>query len=548
MQQVAMAAPLSSTSSNYITNADIMSVADQRQALPEDAMAKIQSANKLVNAVGLLINNATTTTTAADRHGAIAAAACSPSRFAHISMGLSSVGELLLSNLVSKASLQVDVASTALSACQSAVGHTHQQSTNILENNGPRAALAQAISLLQAASISLHKLQSLPHIHELTTNAIATGLDELTFLRDLEFPSLNNMTTTSTSSNGCWRDGTSCQFSECGRGKRLPMCAMGFAYGVTGGAAGLHYIVTRDDDDFFNPLPGSLRYGVCLGGDRTSGGVWITFERSMVIHLKAMLWIRSYTTVDGRGANITINDELIAVDGATNVILHNFQINNVANTDTIHIFGGSTKVWVDHITSFNAIRGLISVLKNATDVTISNCKLSNKNFNMLLGASDKDIGDKNMRVTVYRNWFKDSTQRMPHCRWGFCHVVNNLYTNWGFYAIGGRVYARILSERNAFIAGNRQEVTPWFFGANSNREFDDSAAILSQNDLFLNGSTFHQFYQPFSSDMTPPYASSDSYPPFLYDTHALPDFVHSCSGAIFYHPIIRQCRDLAGFH
>ncbi|MCO5561766.1 hypothetical protein L7F22_015390 [Adiantum nelumboides] len=544
MQQVAMAAPLSSTSSNHTTNADIMSVADQRQALPEDAMGKIQSANKLVKSV-LLINNATTTAsaTAADRHGAIAAAACSPSRFADISMALSSVGELLLSDLVSKASLQVDVASTALSACVLC-----QQSTNILENDGPRAALAQAISLLQAASISLHKLQSLPHIiHELSSNAIATGLDELTFLRDLAFPSLNNMTTTSTPLNGCWRDGTSCQFSTCGRGKKLPMCAMGFAYGVTGGAAGRHYIVTRDDDDFLNPQPGSLRYGVCLGGDRTSGGVWITFDRSMVIHLKAMLWIRSFTTVDGRGANITINDELIAVNGANNVILHNFQINNVANTDTIHIFGGSTKVWVDHITSFNAIRGLISVLKNSTDVTISNCKLSNRNFNMLLGASDKDIGDKNMRVTVYRNWFKDSTQRMPHSRWGFCHVVNNLYTNWGFYAIGGRVYARILSERNAFIAGKRQEVTPWFFGANSNLKFDDSAAIISQNDLFLNGSTFHQFFQPLSSDMVPPYPSSESYPPFLYDIHALPDFVQSCSGAIFYHPTIRRCRDLAGF-
>jgi pectate lyase len=71
---------------------------------------------------------------------------------------------------------------------------------------------------------------------------------------------------------------------------------------------------------------------------------------------------------------------------------------------------------VDHVTSFDAKLGLVSVVQRSTDVTISNCRLSNRNFNMLLGAADADVGDRNLRVTVYRNWFKDSMQRMPHCR------------------------------------------------------------------------------------------------------------------------------------
>ena len=87
---------------------------------------------------------------------------------------------------------------------------------------------------------------------------------------------------------------------------------------------------------------GSLRYGVRLGGG--ARGVWITFARSMIIVLKSMLWVRSSTTIDGRGYNITITGRMLVVGGVHNVILHNFQINSMALSDTIHVFAGSTKV------------------------------------------------------------------------------------------------------------------------------------------------------------------------------------------------------------
>jgi pectate lyase len=50
----------------------------------------------------------------------------------------------------------------------------------------------------------------------------------------------------------------------------------------------------------------------------------------------------------------------------------------------------------------------------------------NANFNMLLGASDADKQDQNMRVTIFRNWFKDSMQRMPHCRYDV-HIYMHTY-------------------------------------------------------------------------------------------------------------------------
>ncbi len=111
-------------------------------------------------------------------------------------------------------------------------------------------------------------------------------------------------------------DGTTCQYSSCAKGTGLAACAIGYASGVTGGGGshGKSYVVVSDEDNVKNPPQGSLRYGVNLGGGSSSssssgsgaGGVWITFARDMIIVLKDMLWIRSATTIDGRGYNVTI--------------------------------------------------------------------------------------------------------------------------------------------------------------------------------------------------------------------------------------------------
>ena len=72
---------------------------------------------------------------------------------------------------------------------------------------------------------------------------------------------------------------------------------------------------------------------------------------------------------------------------------------------------------------------------------------------MLFGASDTFEGDKKMQVTVAFNHFgRGLVQRMPRCRWGFFHVVNNDYTHWLMYAIGGSQHPTIISQGNRFIA------------------------------------------------------------------------------------------------
>ncbi|OVA05787.1 Pectate lyase/Amb allergen [Macleaya cordata] len=340
-------------------------------------------------------------------------------------------------------------------------------------------------------------------------------------------PLLGSSNSSEKRSRGCSVDGTKCQFSPCGKGNKLPNCAIGFATGVTGGASGSYYVVTRpDDNNPSNPAPGTLRHAVNFGGNN-KGGVWIVFKHSMEIKLKEKLWINSHTTIDGRGANITIFGKGLALARVENIILHNFEVVLTGESDTVHVFDGTRRVWIDHLTSRDAYLGLVTVLQGSTDVTISNCYLSNHNFNMLLGASDQDTIDQVLRVTVYRNWFESSNQRMPHCRWGYCHVVNNYYRDWHYYAIGGRVHAKILSELNVFEPGHRLEVTPWHDLFTS----DLTPTIESSQDLLLKGATFHQFltYGTLSS----PESEYPTYRLPTRPTNSLADLVISCSGVLF---------------
>lgn len=72
---------------------------------------------------------------------------------------------------------------------------------------------------------------------------------------------------------------------------------------------------------------------------------------------------------------------------------------------------------------------------------------------MLFGASDGYSHDEKMQVTVAFNHFGQRLkQRMPRCRRGFFHIVNNDYTHWESYALGGSENPTIISQGNRFIA------------------------------------------------------------------------------------------------
>ncbi|RHN68406.1 putative pectate lyase [Medicago truncatula] len=120
--------------------------------------------------------------------------------------------------------------------------------------------------------------------------------------------------------------------------------------------------------------------------------------------------------------------------------------------DGITIYGAA-HIWVDHCSLSNCFDGFIDVVHGSTAVTISNNYMTRHNKVMLFGHSDSYEEDKNMQATIAFNHFGEGLGgRMPRCRFGYFHVVNNDYTHWQQYAIGGSSSRTIFSQGNRFLA------------------------------------------------------------------------------------------------
>ncbi|XP_051141730.1 probable pectate lyase 8 [Andrographis paniculata] len=303
----------------------------------------------------------------------------------------------------------------------------------------------------------------------------------------------------------CWR----CDGNWTLNRKRLADCAIGFGRRAIGGRDGKFYTVTDPrDDDPVNPRPGTLRHASIQDEP-----LWIVFERDMVITLKQELVISSFKTIDGRGADVHIaNGACVAIYRATNVIVHGVHIHDCKPTgnamvrtspsqygwrtnvdgDGISIFG-SSHIWIDHISLSKCSDGLIDATMGSTAITISNNHFSHHNSVMLLGHSDAYEGDRGMQVTIAYNHFAEGlTQRMPRCRHGYFHVVNNDYTSWEMYAIGGSANPTINSQGNRFFAPNNpfaKEVTKRIVDSND-PDGGKNWNWRSQGDLLLNGAYF----------------------------------------------------------
>uniref|UniRef100_A0A2N9IXL0 Pectate lyase n=2 Tax=Fagus sylvatica TaxID=28930 RepID=A0A2N9IXL0_FAGSY len=301
----------------------------------------------------------------------------------------------------------------------------------------------------------------------------------------------------------CWRCDPQWQLHR----KRLANCAIGFGRNAVGGRDGRYYVVSDPgDDDAVNPRPGTLRHAVIQ--DRP---LWIVFKRDMVITLKQELIMNSFKTLDGRGANVHIAyGACITIQYITNVIIHGLNIHDckqtgnamvrsspshygwrtLADGDGVSIFGAS-HIWVDHNSLSNCADGLIDAIMASTAITISNNYFTHHNEVMLLGHSDSYTGDKQMQVTIAYNHFGEGLiQRMPRCRHGYFHVVNNDYTHWEMYAIGGSADPTINSQGNRYLAPSDQNAKEVTKRVDTDTSRWSHWNWRSEGDLMLNGAYF----------------------------------------------------------
>ncbi|KAK3143147.1 hypothetical protein QOZ80_4BG0359020 [Eleusine coracana subsp. coracana] len=289
--------------------------------------------------------------------------------------------------------------------------------------------------------------------------------------------------------------------------QRLADCGIGFGRNAIGGRDGKIYVVTDpSDDDAVNPREGTLRYAVIQ-----EEPLWIIFKRDMVIKLKQELIMNSFKTIDGRGANVHIaGGACITIQFVTNVIIHGLHIHDckptgnamvrsspshygwrtIADGDAVSIFG-SSHIWVDHCSLSNCADGLIDAIMGSTAITVSNNFFTHHNEVMLLGHSDSYVKDKTMQVTIAFNHFGEGLiQRMPRCRHGYFHVVNNDYTHWEMYAIGGSAEPTINSQGNRYLAPTNP------FAKEVTKRVETASTVWkswnwrSEGDLLLNGAYF----------------------------------------------------------
>ncbi|TYH33763.1 hypothetical protein ES332_D13G080900v1 [Gossypium tomentosum] len=302
--------------------------------------------------------------------------------------------------------------------------------------------------------------------------------------------------------DSCWRCDPNWEKNR----KRLADCAPGFARGTIGGKHGKFYVVTDPSDDIANPKPGTLCHAVTQ-----LRPLWITFKKSMIIKLEQELIVTSDQTIDARGANVHIcKGAGITIQFARNVIIHGLHIHHIkpgngsmirdaenhiglrtaSDGDGISLFG-ATNIWLDHLSVYDCFDGLINVIQGSTAVTISNCHFTNHIDVMLFGASDSYVADEKMQITVAFNHFgKGLVGRMPRCRLGFIYVVNNDYTHWFMYTIGGSSHPTIISQGNRYSAS----------GSNVTKEVTSRGYLppeqwkkwnwVSQGDQFKNGAYF----------------------------------------------------------
>lgn len=164
----------------------------------------------------------------------------------------------------------------------------------------------------------------------------------------------------------------------------------------------------------------------------------------------------------------------------------------------ISIFG-SRDIWIDHVSMSNCQGRLIDAIQGSTAITISNCHFTNNNEVMVFGASDSNSDDQFMQITIAFNHFgRGLVWRMPRCRWGFIHVINNDYTHWLMNPIHGSQHATILSQGNRFIAPpNNAPKEVAKRGQVSEREWR-TWNWRSENDLMMNGAYFVESGHPIS--------------------------------------------------
>ena len=211
--------------------------------------------------------------------------------------------------------------------------------------------------------------------------------------------------------------------------------------GVTGGEGGPVVTVTTADE---------LREAV--DGTNTATIVLVKGTINVVGEIPA----RGNKTIVGLGTDARIAGGGFGWNTWTNVILQNITFED-APDDLLKINNKCTNFWIDHCTfsdgagtNAGSHDGMLDVTRGSKYVTISYNRFFNHDKNILIGHSDSETGDVDMKVTLHHNWFDGTVQRNPRVRYATVHCYNNYYVANSTYSVAAACDANVLVENCYF--------------------------------------------------------------------------------------------------
>jgi len=258
---------------------------------------------------------------------------------------------------------------------------------------------------------------------------------------------------------------------------------------ATGGAIGTGGATAATGNDPCKPIGWATRttrtggaFNVTGGGDATPIVVksfadlktYAADGQARVIHVDGTLgagWsgssgdrleIKSNKTIIGLRPGTQLK-AAIHISSASNVILRNIVVRGPGSNedqawDNINIEGSAKNIWVDHCEFWDGQDGNADVVKGADTVTftwnIFGYALPGHPHNLsnLIASSDSEPeSDGKLDITYMFNWWKAAMERQPRCRYGYIHVVNNLYTS------DSAVGASKLGVTNGYMCNVRTE-------------------------------------------------------------------------------------------
>ena len=272
--------------------------------------------------------------------------------------------------------------------------------------------------------------------------------------------------------------------------------AAGFGQGVSGGLGAELCRVTSLEDKGAGTLRNCAR----------KGNRWIVFDVSGEISLEKVVRIANDTTIDGRGADITLTNHGLSAVRRENIIIHNLKIERI-NGDGVTVFEAKN-IWINHVTVGPTTDGTIDITDQSQNVTVSWSHIKEQDKTMLIGNRNDKVEDAAMTVTLHHNWYDNTFKLNPLVLFASVHMYNNVLSDWGEGEGGGSgvraVYgAQMLLENNVFQAGTNKEAVlnivpgwfdvPGYIKARGNSPLNGARVFSAEPDKVFEARDFYDY-------------------------------------------------------